>query len=60
MIVLKVRNLLRRKREKVLEQRLLIFQKRKKEVFKNKTFEINKIKDASSKEEEKRNGWWNQ
>ena len=34
--------------------------KEKKEVFKNKTFEINEIKGVSSKEEEKRNGWWNQ
>ena len=34
--------------------------KEKKEVFKNKTFEINEIKGASSKEEAKRNGWWNQ
>ena len=34
--------------------------KEKKEEFKNKRFEINEIKSVSSKEEAKRNGWWNQ
>ena len=57
MIVLKVKNLLRRKREKVLEQRLLIFQKKKKKKFlKIKHLKLIKLKTHPPKKKKKETG----
>ena len=57
----KTKEFTKKKREKVLELRLLIFQKKKKRKFlKIKHLKLMKLKTYPPKEEEKRNGWWNQ
>mgnify|MGYP005723759969 CR=1 FL=1 len=53
---LKTKELNKKKTRESFRAKAVDFSKKEK-VFKNKTFEI---KDVSPKEEEKRNGWWNQ
>ena len=55
----KTKELNKKKTRESFRAKAVDFSKKEK-VFKNKTFEVNEIKDVSPKEEEKRNGWWNQ